>query len=310
MAEFTDEGDLDWTLEYCFKNGSVPNSITEDSNLDKWIDVGEQLLHQLRRSDFILSGDGDRTYSITAALDSFPIYPLFAYYCGLVTAVMAVRKKLISIMPPLSAIGSYPSPAVSCVERLKQKEAEATTLIAHFPAFDAMGFASPTAPQDIRSNLNISRYSYMSVDGEREEAFFAAQWKGWDLLNKLLSSSVATALTEEGSTLQKSIRDMSYRGFTEAIDLRDDLEELLSFFPRTEGVRCRQEAYWLERKFSLIYGDLPDEIKSVVEQGNHLFFSDGGSGIAASFFDRTTVNGDKDATLAHYEDGDEGISGI
>lgn len=188
-------------------------------------------------------------------------------------------------------------------------------MIPHFPAFDAMGFASPKAPQDIRSNLNIYRYSYMDggkvrVNGEREEAFFAAQWKGWDVLNELLSSSVATASTEEGSTLQKSIRDMSYRGFTEAIDLRDDLEELLSFFPRTEGVRCRQEAYWLERKFSLIYGDLPDVIKSVVAQGNDLFFSDGGSGIPASFFDRTTVNGDKDATMAHYEDGDEGISGI
>lgn len=291
------------------------DGIVRHSDLDKWINIGEQLLHQLNRSEFLLSENGLRTYSITACLDSFPIYPLFAYYYGLVTAVTAVRKKLVSFAPPGSAVGSTPSPAAACIQRLQQKETEAITLIPHFPAFDAMGFASPKAPQDIRSNLNIYRYSYMDgvkvrVNGEREEAFFAAQWKGWDVLNELLSSSLAIASTEEGSTLQDSIRDMSYRGSTEANDLRDDLDGLVSFFPGTEGVRCRQEAYWLEQKVSPTYGDLPDEIKSAVAQGNNLFFSDGGSGIPASFFDRTTVNGDKDATLAHYEDGDEGISGI
>ena len=181
------------------------DGIVRHSDLDRWINIGERLLHQLNRSDFLLSENGHRTYTITACLDSFPIYPLFAYYYGLVTAVTAVLKKLVSFAPPGSAVSSTPSPATACIQRLQQKETEAITLIPHFPAFDAMGFASPKAPQDIRSNLNIYRYSYMDggkvrVDGDREEAFFAAQWKGWVLLEKLLSSSLTTVSTEEGGS--------------------------------------------------------------------------------------------------------------
>jgi hypothetical protein len=160
--------------------------------------------------------------------------------------------------------------------------------------------------------LNITRYFPETglqgkTDSATEKRFWEAQGTGWTVLNELLKSAFALGATHEGSKLERAIRQMALLGYAHAIDLRDDLEESLSYDSGNGALECRQETFPLRRTLESIYGELTKEVKTRVEQQSISPFPDGADGIAASVYSFRMVDDDKKETRDYFGCGDEGV---